>query len=299
MRKRANLSEIDIIFENFEESKDTIRFDDCPVGLPSEMAFLHYHSKIEMGICTEGVGIFYGNNLAESVNPGDIILFLPGRAHYSQNVGEPVCRCRFAYLDAKELLFLIFQENRRVADLLCDAFSYQVPAVIRKKEFPHIYTLLHTTLEDIFSNTPDSNLLCALHLSEFLIKIPKTFTKNENSTDNTPNSSDAISVVEAFISSHYYENITSDRLCNICFLSESQLRRRFKATYGVSPMQYLKNLRCNIAGSLLIHTDLPVADIAQKVGYYDVSELYRHFSALFEMSPSSYRQKNTPKKSYK
>ena len=293
MQKRAFYTENDIIFENFEESKDIIRFDQGVAFLPKENEpFLHYHSKIEIGICLEGTGIFYGKGFAESINQGDIVFFLPGKTHYSQSVSEMGCGCRFAYLEPRELLFLVFQENKRATDLLSEAFGYDVPAIIRKNEYPHIYNILKATLEDVFAGGENTNLLCALHISELLLKIPECFDKIKAQTADAPQKpQDKIALVEAFISSRYNEDITSDMLCNICYLSESQLRRRFKATYGLSPLKYLHNLRCSIAGSLLIRTDLTVADISQRVGYCDVSEFYRHFVARFKVAPTLYRKK--------
>ena len=105
-----------------------------------------------------------------------------------------------------------------------------------------------------------------------------------------PHPDNPITLVESFISSYYYENITAEKLCNICFLSESQLRRRFKAIYGTSPMQYLKNLRCTIGARLLLQTGLSVAEISAKIGYADVSVFYRHFVKIFGISPTEYKK---------
>lgn len=292
VQKRAFLPQIEIIFDDLRlKTKESIYCDAKDTSLPSATApFLHYHNKLEIGVCIDGIGLFYGNNMAESVQKGDIIIFLPGCAHYSKCINDMPCTCRFAYLDPEKLLFSLFHQNKHAAEMLSTAFCYDLPAVIRKGDFPEIHTLLTILLRDLFSGDKQRDLLAALHLGEFLIKIPKFFKKSENSVALRQNTDDKIGLVEAFIATHYGESITSDMLCNICFLSESQLRRRFKETYGTSPMQYLRNLRCNIAGRLLLHTDLSVADISEMVGYGDISSFYRHFVTVHGMSPSLFRQ---------
>lgn len=293
MQKQSFFSTKDIIFENFEiNSKESVVYDEQIVELPREtMPFLHYHNRLEIGICIDGVGIFYGRNTTEGVKPDDIVIFFPGKAHYSQSVDIP-CRCRFAYIDSKALLFSLFQEDRRVYEMLTDAFKKEVPAVIRRNEYPGIHNLLKIMLEDIFSEIKHSELITALHLSELLLKISQIFPEVEQQEREQLQEGDVISLVEAFICTHYSENITADILCNISFLSESQMRRRFKKVYGLSPMRYLRKLRTKIASRLLVHTDLSIAVIAQKVGYGDVSEFYRHFVAEFDMAPSLYRRQS-------
>ena len=293
MQKRAQFQNIDIVYEPMSADAKPLRYDKDSVGLPKDVPpFIHYHNRIEIGICTSGLGIFYGNAFAESVQKGDIVLFLPGRAHYSRSIDEKGCMCRFAYLDAKTLLFNIFGETGYTAEILKDVSNYELPAVIRKKEHPHIHRMLKVLLDDLFAqNSQNPELLCSLQLSEFLLKIPIYFEKSKKIQDFAmPHPKNPISLVEAFISSHYYENITTENLCDICFLSESQLRRRFKAMYGASPMQYLKKLRCTIAIKLLVQTDLSIAEVSDRVGYADVSVFYRHFVALQGVSPTEYRK---------
>ena len=283
-----------MVFESMEPTgTKPLRFDEHTVPLPKDSEpFLHYHDRIEIGICTSGLGLFYGRNFAESVKPGDLVLFFPGCAHYSRSVEEAPCLCRFAYLEPHTLLNHLFGNNARIRDVLRDGLCYELPAVIRRHEHPDFYDAIRVLLEDLFFHeSPDTELLCTLQLCEFLLKLPRRFQKSAQARDPSPVSWDnPMFQVEAFIASHYYEDISAETLCGICFLSESQLRRRFKASYGIPPMQYLKELRCTIGAKLLLQTDLPVADIASKVGYADVSAFYRHFVHKFGASPTEYKK---------
>ena len=60
-------------------------------------------------------------------------------------------------------------------------------------------------------------------------------------------------------------------------LSQSSLKLCFKALYGVPVAGYLRTVRMDTAARLLQESDLPVAEIAHRVGYEDPSR----FSAAF------------------
>ncbi len=291
MQKRAYVSNFEVVFDKIGlDDTSTIRLDVFDTVLPREpVSFLHYHDKLELGICTDGRGIIYDAEEAESISCGDIMLFLSGSAHYSQSIDpNNPCKCRFAFIDAEELLFKLFCDKRRGNELMISARERDIPSILRKADDPEIYAILHTMMQDIMENGDRSELLAALDLSRFLIKAeaiynPSLREARKVSDDGT------VTAVEAFIATHYYESINTERLCGISYLSESQLRRRFKKAYGTSPMQYLHRLRCKIGERLLRNTDLSVLAVSSSVGYVDVSDFYRHFVAIYKAPPSSIR----------
>ena len=72
-------------------------------------------------------------------------------------------------------------------------------------------------------------------------------------------------------------------------LSLSQLKNLFKKETGLSPLQYLMNLRMEKARALLAHTDVPVNLVANQVGYGDVSAFSRRFSSHYGFTPKQSR----------
>ena len=103
------------------------------------------------------------------------------------------------------------------------------------------------------------------------MKLSSFFDKNEALINKSGTTEDILFAIEAFISAHYNEPLTSERLCDVCGLSASQLRRRYKEKFGVSPMKYMHLLRCNIGAQLLLHTSMPIGQISEKIGYFDSS----------------------------
>lgn len=75
----------------------------------------------------------------------------------------------------------------------------------------------------------------------------------------------------------------------IAFTSPGNLSRLFRQQKGLSFQAYLQKLRLEKAAELLTTTKLPIARIAKRVGYRDVSRFGQHFKRKFEATPVEYR----------
>ena len=91
------------------------------------------------------------------------------------------------------------------------------------------------------------------------------------------------------------ENYTSPspirHLLELCQLSERSLNRRFKSALGVTPIDYVINLRIEEAKQLLESTSLSLDVIAEQVGYQDKSFLGRKFVSKVGITPTQYRRR--------
>lgn len=299
MQKRAFINDFQSFYDPLPAAENsTVYADKKSIELPiSPISSLHYHNRLEVGLCYEGSGLFYSRLKSEYINKGDIIFFLPGVTHYSQAINSTeICKCRFAYIDIIPTFFSLFKEKKTGINLLSDAQTFDIPSIIRKDEHSFAYNILYSLLLDIFEGTTKVEFLASIHLAEFFIKIPLFFPQSiENRNIHLKKETDIIYIVEAFISAHYNEPISIAQLCDICGLSESQLRRRYKKTFGTSPLSYLHSLRCNIGEQLLRHTKLSINQIAHKIGYLDISEFYKHFRPIYNCSPTNYRRKTKNK----
>jgi len=72
-------------------------------------------------------------------------------------------------------------------------------------------------------------------------------------------------------------------------LSESHLRRRFCAVYGMTPHRYLTEARLRRAAELLRTSGQPITEIARRVGIADPRRFRQLFKACFGCSSSAYR----------
>lgn len=75
-------------------------------------------------------------------------------------------------------------------------------------------------------------------------------------------------------------------------IDPSYLSRLFKKGIGMPPITYLAQCRDRRAADLLLASKLPVAEIAQKVGWDDPNYFARRFSRRYGVSPTQYRARH-------
>ena len=89
----------------------------------------------------------------------------------------------------------------------------------------------------------------------------------------------------------YEEKIGFRQLARLVPLSMSQLDRRFKRLFQLTPQQFLLRVRMNAACQMLASTDLSISQIALRVGCYDQSCFTKQFRRQMDMTPTAYRRK--------
>ncbi len=96
----------------------------------------------------------------------------------------------------------------------------------------------------------------------------------------------AISMIKA----RYAENITLDALSRDLFANKYTLIKQFKKYIGMTPYVYLIKYRIRQAKSLLENTPLTILEVAQKVGFQDMSYFIRTFKEHENITPLAYRK---------
>lgn len=99
-----------------------------------------------------------------------------------------------------------------------------------------------------------------------------------------------------YVMEHYTAAIEIETLANLVCLSISQFERKFKSTFGVSPLKYVSMVRIQAACQALAATDARISRISSENGFYDLSHFNRQFRSQTGMSPSAYRKKYAPNK---
>ena len=93
-----------------------------------------------------------------------------------------------------------------------------------------------------------------------------------------------------YIEEHYAENINLDNLAELCMLSQSQLRRLFKAETLMSPIEYKNSLRIKAALSMLIYSEKNISEISQELGFANPYIFSRTFKEWEGVSPTEFRK---------
>lgn len=96
-----------------------------------------------------------------------------------------------------------------------------------------------------------------------------------------------------FLNHHYQEQLKLEQIAAVAHLHPSYFCQLFKDTVGMSPLNYLSELRlCHIYYDLSEQKQ-PISELLQRHGYSNSKKFYRHFKERFHQSPSEVRQQQT------
>lgn len=89
---------------------------------------------------------------------------------------------------------------------------------------------------------------------------------------------------------NYNKRIRIQELADYIGINRGYLAEAFKKVTGTTAREYLLDLRMEKAASLLRQTELPVREIALRVGYEDQLAFSRMFKLKYKAAPKAYRE---------
>jgi AraC family transcriptional regulator len=99
----------------------------------------------------------------------------------------------------------------------------------------------------------------------------------------------ALSCVQEYIEAHLSADISLSDLAGLLALPIDTFARQFRTTMGLSPYAYVIKRRVEQACSLLSETDLPISEIALRLGFSSQSHFTTTFRRVKGVTPQVYR----------
>lgn len=99
-----------------------------------------------------------------------------------------------------------------------------------------------------------------------------------------------LAAVVDLLESSFARPLRLDDMASVAQVSKFHFARLFQQATGRSPHAYLVRVRVRAAARLLLHSDLPVSEIASSVGFSRTSYFERVFIAAFDVHPAAYRK---------
>lgn len=103
---------------------------------------------------------------------------------------------------------------------------------------------------------------------------------------------EALKDVTRHIKENYWKDISLNDLAAMVHLTSVYFCSIFKDSYGISPMNYLQNVRVENAKKLLAGSDKNITDIAFEVGFQSVQYFSRYFKNHEGITPNDFRRRN-------
>jgi AraC-like DNA-binding protein len=108
-------------------------------------------------------------------------------------------------------------------------------------------------------------------------------------------SREPLEIARQYMDDNFRSALTLEEIAKRAGISASYFCRKFKSSYGESPITYLRNLRIARASHLLEHTALPLSEISAQSGFFSVSYFCREFKKTKGHSPMQYRREKMRK----
>lgn len=250
-----------------------------------DITYLHFHSVLELGVCFSGRGTCVVEGERMPFEQGDVQVVFPFQRHLSRSEGGAYSRWLWTSLNPMQLLSAWgAPELPRMERLLQTRMS--LCGIIDRREHPLIAELVRSVALPGESRRRTA-CLCAL-IEELAAasegRTPLALQPERSFVRLEP----ALELVQRALEQGRAPRI--EAMGEACAMSPAAFRRAFAASMGQSPRQYVRLCQMKKAQRLLLLGDESITDVAQAVGYEDVSGFNRQFLSTFGMPPREYRR---------
>lgn len=171
----------------------------------------------------------------------------------------------------------------------CYAINFQMPGDIRFEPFAFKIKNSNTYVES-FRN---SQKIWAKKKPGYASKVKSELYNiiyNMQAEYNIPYSNSSIiqPAIDYVHSRYDKENISVEKLAEICNISTVHLRNTFRKVFAASPVKYINSLKMMRAKELLMSGLYTVSEVCFLSGYNDESYFSREFKKHFGKSPKEY-----------
>ena len=243
----------------------------------------HYHDYYELFLILKGNVLHTVNSTQQILHKGHLLFIRDFDKHHYTSADNNY----FEFINIafkKEYLNAVFDylgDDFSHSDLLDSALPPMVELALLKTE-----NLFYSFSELVNYNDIS---VARLKLKVLLINI---FSKYFSNYSNTK------SAIPLWLEITYEkmkkpQNFVSglDKMCEISEKTYEHLARSLKKHYGITPTQYITDLRLEYSANLLINSNLSITDICYACGFENTSWFHTVFKKKYNISPGEYRKK--------
>ena len=128
-------------------------------------------------------------------------------------------------------------------------------------------------------------------LSDILVELLMISTPVLESAEiNSPKLNEKMKLMVTYVQEHFSEKITIQKIAEAAFVSERECYRCFHAVMHMTPNEYVRQYRLQVAARLLSDGTDSITNIAQICGFGTSSFFGKIFRDSYQMSPLEYRK---------
>lgn len=242
----------------------------------------HWHDYYEIFLMLSGKGEHFVNGKAFSLARGNLIFIRDFDLHDYACIDERIEFINLAF--TKETLFDMFLylgDGIEKDKLLSAEFPPQIRLTEAETEKLHMeFAKLNT-----FDSSDKKSMVTEMRF--LLAKIFVTYFRQFSHSDSgipfwLESALEKMKAPRNFIAG-------KERFFELCGRTREHATRSLKAYYGVTPSDYVNDLRLCYAANLLMSSNLSATDICYECGFKNLSWFYSEFENKFGVSPGKYK----------
>lgn len=238
----------------------------------------HTHHFTELFYIVSGVGSFILPDQEIPVKKNDLVVINPNIEHTERsNSGDSL---EYMALGIEGLVFSLPDAKKSPIGL----FTYQ-------GDRDEILFFLNKLLKEVQMQEQGYELLCHNIIDILIIKLRRAKQVTVEMRDSK-NLNQSVALVKHYINYNFESDITLSSLAKIGNINKYYLAHRFKEEVGMSPIEYLNEIRIKAAKTLLETTDFTIAIISEASGFSSQSLFSQTFRRFEKQTPSEYRKTN-------
>lgn len=263
----------------------------CSIPLDFAQVPPHWHDDVELIVIKKGIGVVAVDMNMHTVKEKDIIFVRPGQIHSIMPLGT----------ESMEYENIIFQKSLLYSDYQ-DRSSYEHFHSYFQLEYDFPWHIdasydYHTELWNCICNmdklSATRNRYFEIAIKSNLLQLFYIFLSNQSEVVPVvrKKSLEKVKQLLTYIEENYAEALTVHSAASYMGFSDSHFMKFFRQHMHSTFTNYLNDYRITIASRLLLGTEDSILEIAEKVGFNNLSYFNRLFKSQFGMSPRDYRKK--------
>jgi len=261
-------------------------------------AMFHQHNFFEIACVLKGNCRNYVLNQTIDMLEGDICIIAPNTRHaISVFSDDSLVLNILVRTSTFEKTFLNLLSEK---DILSDFF---IRTLYQSKEMPYLIfrtghdSEITNSIESLFNEIKHNRRYKKRMVNSILNLFFIILLRNHDKDVMIPTLDKSCTDENFLFMLHYmqenYKTITLKHLSEFFNYSERHVQRIIKATTGMNFSEHIQKLKMNHAVELLEKGDVSVSDIAEQLGYSDVSNFRQIFKKFYGMTPMEFRNLNS------
>ncbi|MGL4737125.1 MAG: AraC family transcriptional regulator [Cellulosilyticaceae bacterium] len=253
-----------------------------------ERLFYHYHNAVEVSIVVEGEGYYFVEGTAIKVQKGSIILFNSLVPHaWIASEEHPAIQRTFTFFPT----LLFDQEIKQSGNELFKEFWEVHRVSYTQEDAADFFYLWQQIYKEYEEKGEGYQQIIKQLIAIFLLYEVRRHRTCQNAKKKKVVHVEVDHAVR-YMRQNFQRNITLEEVAKAIYMHPNYLSSLFKKTYGIPFAEYMNMLKVSMATELMQTTDLDLEEIARQSGFSSVSNFYRVFKKVYNMSPGQYNKQN-------